>query len=391
MSYYNLPKNYSLKYNIKPIIDGNIIIPYTSYSLYNYYNTSIIQLQNCLSESNISNDIFENLSKDINPFEYIFSKIPGVNFSVSKLKPKSNIFYDFLEIFNTLNICDNFYNKNINCIHISKNYLDSIDGVSFFRENKIKESLYFEEINDNIFDNDNDNDNDNVFSEKKYDFIFYEIEKHNLENLNSYIINLIQIIMIIFKYQQNNGVCLIKIGHIFHKPVIDILYILSSMYSKTYIIKPNTSNIISFDKYIVCKNFILNEQNTEIYKNNYLKFKNFLTSYSINQKQKPNTNQNIHISKIIDYDLPYYFMNKIDDMNIIIGQQQLESIDQIINILKNKNKEDRIETFRKTNIQKSINWCEKFKIPCNKFSERSNIFLPLKNDNDTNNEEILII
>ena len=91
---------------------------------------------------------------------------------------------------------------------------------------------------------------------------------------------------------------------------------------------------------------------------------------------------------IIDKEIPYYFINKIDDMNIIIGQQQLESINQIINVLKNKNKEDKIESIKKTNIQKSVNWCEKFKIPCNKFSEKINIFLPISKEitilNETN-------
>ena len=61
--------------------------------------------------------------------------------------------------------------------------------------------------------------------------------------------------------------------------------------------------------------------------------------------------------------MPCYFLNKIDDINIIIGQQQLEAINQIINIFKNKNKEDKIEIIKKTNIQKSVIWCEKFKIP----------------------------
>ena len=80
---------------------------------------------------------------------------------------------------------------------------------------------------------------------------------------------------------------------------------------------------------------------------------------------------------------------KIDDINIIIGQQQLECIDQIINIFKNKNnKKEKIDYIRKINIQKSVNWCEKFKIPCNKFIEKTNIFLPVTNTKDENNVEI---
>jgi hypothetical protein len=71
---------------------------------------------------------------------------------------------------------------------------------------------------------------------------------------------------------------------------------------------------------------------------------------------------------------------KLDDINIIIGQQQIESLDLLINILKNKNKEDKIEAMKKTNIQKSVAWCEKYKIPCNKFSEKTNIFLPINKE-----------
>ena len=47
------------------------------------------------------------------------------------------------------------------------------------------------------------------------------------------------------------------------------------------------------------------------------------------------SNQNIH--SILTNDIPYYFLNKIEESNAVIGQQQLESYDQIINIFKNKN------------------------------------------------------
>ena len=73
---------------------------------------------------------------------------------------------------------------------------------------------------------------------------------------------------------------------------------------------------------------------------------------------------------------------KLNDMNISIGQQQLEALDLIINILKKKNKEEKIETMQKSNIQKCILWCEKYKIPCNKFSEKTNIFLHAKKGAD---------
>ena len=149
------------------------------------------------------------------------------------------------------------------------------------------------------------------------------------------------------------------------------MYFLTTLFEKVYVIKPNTSNVTSFDKYIICKNFICNDDNKNQNKLNYTKLIHFL-------KQLGNN----YIDSILDFDLPYYFITKLDDMNIIIGQQQIEALDQAISILKNKNKIDKIEMIKKHNIQKSINWCEKYKIPYNKFTEKINIFLPILKDGD---------
>ena len=367
MSYYLLPKNNN-NICIMPSMESDIIKSYTSHSLYNFYNEIKNQLD-LLIQSDNSSIIFKNLLKIMNPYEYVFSKIPGTKYSVSKLNTKSNLFYDLLEITNTLNLFDSFFNKNIKSLHVSENYVDSNYCIDFLRENQKNENINFENINEEIY---------NTINDKRYDFIFYEIKNIDFENLNVYILNLTQALMILLKYQSSNGVCLIKINHIFHKPIIDILYILSSVYEKVYIIKPSTSNITMFDKYIVCRNFILNNTKKEVYKNYYFKLAQFISIYLQN---------NNNISSIIDYEIPSYFINKIDDINIIIGQQQLESIDQIINIIKNKNKDEKIETIKKSNIQKSIAWCEKFKIPHNKFSEKVNIFLPLKIENEEKEKE----
>jgi hypothetical protein len=65
----------------------------------------------------------------------------------------------------------------------------------------------------------------------------------------------------------------------------------------------------------------------------------------------------------------------LEELNIIIGHQQLEFMDQLISLYKNKNREDKIESLKKSNIQKCIQWCDKFKIPYNKFTDKVNIFL----------------
>lgn len=382
MSYYILPKNNN-NICIEPNIDSNDIDIYTSYSLYNFYNESKNKLK-YLIKTDESIILFKNLLKVINPYEYIFSNIPGFKYSISKLTTKSALFYDLLEIFYTLNILDSFNNKNFKCLHISENYLDSNYAIDFFRENQKNQHINFNDINEEIY---------NTINDTRYDLFFYEIKPSSFDNLNYYILNIVQVLMILLKYQSNNGICLIKINHIFYKPIIDIIYILSSIYEKVYVIKPNSSNITTFEKYIICKNFIFNPIKKELYKNYYFKLANFINIFL----QKSNNN-NVNIISILNHEIPSYFINKINDINIIIGQQQLESIDQIINVLKNKNKEEKIENIKKTNIQKSILFCEKFKIPHNKMYEKVNIFLPLKkdknndiNDNAKNNDVVDVI
>jgi hypothetical protein len=63
-------------------------------------------------------------------------------------------------------------------------------------------------------------------------------------------------------------------------------------------------------------------------------------------------------------------------------------MEQLIIFLKTKIKGDKVETFKKNNIQKSIMWCEKFKIPYNKFTDKTNMFLPFVKNNNYDIQEI---
>jgi hypothetical protein len=322
--------------------------------LLNYYNEVKEQIDEMfINDCDLSDNCFDDAIKLINPYEFIFSTVPGSKFSVSKLKAKNNIFYDLLEIYNNLNIFDTFKELNIiNVLHISPNYIDAIECFEMFREGL-----------PDIHYSSNSIDIDNELNGTKMNFIFYETTSSN------YFISLIQALIIILRNQKHNGTAIIKIGGVFDKPVVDILYFLSSLYDKVYISKPSTNNIISFERYIVCKSFLHNEQSVQYLKLNYLKLIIFIKKL-----------ENKHIYSILDFDVPYYFKNKIDDLNIIIGQQQLEALDQIISLYNNKNKDDKIENIRKINIQKSVSWCEKYKIPCNRFADKINIFLPIVNE-----------
>ena len=365
MSYYILPKINNIV-NVNPT-DGNdnYLKPHISHSLYNFYNEIQCQIHDiCKNNSDVSsNNNYENLIKIVNPCEFIFSKVPGSKFSVSKFKPKTNLFYDLLEISTTLNIFDAYRTDQIKTLHLTNSNHDTIECFEMLRENYTDEIVYYDTINDETLKS---------IGDTKFNFMFFGIET---TNLHQYIISVINYVMIILRNQEAGGSCIIKINHIFHKPIVDILYLLSSLYDKVYILKPNSNNITTFDKYIICKKFNVIKNNSVIGKNfTYLKLNYYRLLIFLKKLE------NKFIYSILDFDVPYYFTMKIVDINIIIGQQQLESLNMIINILKNKNKEEKIETMKKINIQKSISWCEKYKIPYNKFSEKTNIFLPINNE-----------
>lgn len=359
MSYHILPKtnNHIL---IKPSLNTNVTL-YISQSLYNYYmETKELLIKMCILERDAQ---FTELVKLINPYEYIFSKVPGSKYPVSKLKPLTTIFYELLEIANTLSLHNELNNNN--SLHIGQHSKDSSHFLEFIQNDNTKNTgsnnLEFVKINQHMYEN---------IDNKKFDFIFCEIEKESVMNTNSYILNLLRFLLVIFKNQANAGFCVIKIDSLFHKPSIDILYVLSSFYEKICVIKPNISNVTTFEKYIVCKKLILDEKRIEACKQNYNTISLFLQNYN-----KSN------IYSLVNDDIPCFFLNKVNDINIIIGQQQLEAFDKIINML-NNNKHDKVEVVKKANIQKSVVWCEKHQIPCNKFTDKTNIFLPLDDDDD---------
>ena len=142
------------------------------------------------------------------------------------------------------------------------------------------------------------------------------------------------------------------------------MYILSSLYEKLYIVKPHTSRIANSEKYIVCKNFKIN--------NTY----NLINCLS---KFFPIINSDCYIERFLKIDIPYIYINKLEDINAVIGQQQLENILTTLYLLDN-NKIDKLDTIKKNNIHKCIHWCIKYKMPYNKNIQQLNMFLTNKEE-----------
>jgi len=159
--------------------------------------------------------------------------------------------------------------------------------------------------------------------------------------------------------QKEGGDFILKIFDVFFKPTIDLLYLLCSCYEEVCIIKPHTSRIANSEKYVLCQRFKYADSTPLI-----TQFTNIFEDLCKNQP----------VTSLLDFEHDVYFLSKLEDMNVSLGQQQIENISTTLALILNKHP-DKYDTMKKSNIQKCISWCEKYGIPHNKMSHSTNIFL----------------
>jgi hypothetical protein len=326
------------------------------------------------------------INKIVNPFEFIYTNVPGSLISVSKVKPEANIFFELMEVFQLFGLHETLSSKQkMNIAHLTPNHSSTNYLLNMLREDNqdtnvcedfCYEKLYHMFITNNFL--------------HKFDLFICEFNNNDYLFTNRYINNVVLIFLIITKYQKNLGTCIIKVDAILYKAIASVLFIFSSLYDKVYLIKPSISNITKGDRYIVCKSFQLSMLD-KIKLNSEIEEK-IIKKININSIK----NGDYVVESLIINEIPYHFVNKLEEFNAVIGQQQLEAYDQIINIFNNKNREEKIELLKRNHIQKCIQWCEKNQLPHNKFIDKTNIFLAPKkeekrDDHDENNDNDLVI
>jgi len=387
MTYYMLPtvtpflKLSDIDVRISNHSKDNIVI---SKSLRIYLNDIKKLIDDCLSDW----DIYK---KYTNNYEYIHTIIPNTKISVCKLKPMSRSFYKMIELCNIFNLFQNI-DTPIRSFHLAEgpggfieafiylrnNYNDKYYGMTLQSDDinipSWKKSKYFLQNNKNVIIENGITETGDLMSKEnllycldKYknsiDFVTgdggfdFSLDFNKQEQLS---INLIFAqICFALAIQKTGGTFILKIFDIFTQASLDLLYLLSNVYEKVYIIKPNTSRIANSEKYLVCKEFRLVDS-TNLVK----KLSNIYNYF----------NKNIHIERFLNIEISYYYINKIEEYNAIFGQQQIENINCTLNLI-NNSKNDKIELHKRNNIQKCGQWCYKYNLPYNKNIQPLNISL----------------
>lgn len=328
-----------------------------------------------------------------NPYEYIHTCVPAKKKSVAKRKPLSRSYFKMIETMGFFRILESLRPTIVNkqglqsfhlaegpggfieaLVHMRNSKQDTYIGMTILddiNDTNIpawKKSQHFLRENKNvIIENGADGTGDILkidnleYCKNKYGRSMHIITgdggfdfSGDFNNQENHIVKLIfgQIIYALVM-QRYGGCFILKVFDCFTQPTIDMLALLSSCYEKVYITKPQTSRYANSEKYIVCKGF-LNIPLEKIYPYLHATFTRLLTDTTGHA-----------VSRFLNIPLSLLFTMKIEEYNAIFGQQQIENIHYTLSLLEINHKNDKIDGLIKKNVQKCVQWCDKYNVVSN--------------------------
>jgi len=378
---------YQINDYIFSIDEGTIVMNYGSkFSEKFITNNSLREyLQKIKTEIDVYYDKWDIYKKITNKYEYIntlyFNEKKNINTCVCSYKPISRSYFKMVEILNNFDF--NFDKNKIKSFHLAEGPGGFIECLYKHRNNK--NDIY---VGMTLIENNNDvpkwSKITNFLKNKKNILLEYGPQKdgnlyhkYNLEHIKNYHSNQYDFITadggfdysIDFNKQEQHSINLVfcemlyalilqkkggsfvlKVFDCFHQNTIEILYILSYFYEKVNIYKPNTSREANSEKYVICTNFQVKTNYNDI-------ISKLCDSFHDLSQQK--------LQNIFNFEINTMFLSKIQEVNAIYGQQQIENILTTINYIKENqhNNKDKIERIKLSNIEKCIRWCTLHKQP----------------------------
>jgi len=396
MLYYLLPDcNHILKsIDIKFKFKSNEQHPeqeiYLSPSLHSYLNNA-----KELIDQNYKK--WDMIKKYTNPYEFIHSCLPHMNYSIAKVKPVSRAFFKLIEIYKHFNILANY--TSLKSFHLAEGPGGFIEATAYMRSNPLdtyygitltndedysipgwRKSEYLFKKYKNIVIEKGKTGNGDLYNVENYKHMF-DMYKNSMNiitadggfdfsgDFNKQENNAFRLLFTQVAYaivmQKYNGVFILKIFDVFLKSTTQLIYLLNCFYKKVYIVKPNTSRHANSEKYLVCKYFKFSDTSSI-----YNRFHDILyVLYSIDFDK-------YEITSILDVELNTYYLSKLNEINAIFTQQQVDNILNTIKMIYYKDKsKDKMELMKNQNIKKCVRWCMEHGIPYYNNYTPTNIFL----------------
>lgn len=295
---------------------------------------------------------WESYKKYTNPYEYIHTTIPFKKYCVSKYKPLSRAFFKLYEIIHFFGINIDKTSP-IRTFHLAEGPGGFIEAVAKYRSTNFGCSSQDHYIGMTLLDATNRDynipawkkshhflqTNPNVIIESGYDKTGNILSLDNLIYVNKMYggtmdlitgdggfdfskdfdnqeVNMARLlfgqIAFAIVMQRQGGSFVLKIFDVFMQHSIDLVALLSSLYDQVYITKPNTSRIANSEKYLVCNGFLWNSS-----------YKIFPFLYKT-MRRMLETEQPIW--RFLNCPIDHYFLNRLEESNVLIGQSQIENI-----------------------------------------------------------------
>ena len=350
-----------------------------------------------------SEEVWDSVKKYTNPFEFIHTAIPNCKiFAVSKLRPLSRSFYKMIELHAT------FFNpshepKRMTSFHLAEGPGGFIEALVHIRSRQFTDTQHDVHYGMTLLNQDSScpgwkkskgfleahrnrvciesgaDGTGNIISLENFDHCVSKYKNTcdlitadggfdfscDFNNQETMVSRLLAAEMgFALALQKPGGHFILKVFDTFTKPTIDILFVLCNLYKEVFVSKPCTSRHANSERYVVCKHFRLKTSDTLIPHLRAM-FKQ-LDEFPHNEAV---------IASILPMEHDSHFLNKIEECNAIIGQQQMEIINATIYLILNKGHAEKLESMKRQNIMKCISWCDKHGIPCNKIIQQNNIFL----------------
>jgi len=374
-------------------------IPKNSYNIYRYLDCAVQESKPepiiSTSLSGYLGDIkqrIDSLEKEwdvfkryTNPYEYIHTTVPGKRKCISKYKPLSRAYFKMIELVQFYRLLDR-YTTPIQSFHLAEGPGGFIEALAMFRRNYSKCKDQDQYIGMTIMDDAEDpnipawkksrhflSENPTVHIEvgqdKTGDILSVENFRYcsqkyrasmdvitgdggfdfstDFNNQEAQIAKLLfgQIAYALCM-QRSGGCFILKIFDCFMQHTLDLLSLLSSMYEKVYITKPQTSRFANSEKYVVCKGFRGNVANFFPYlEKTFIKMVESTDEYIVRFLQCP--------SSIL-------FVSRIEEYNAIFGRQQIDNIYYTLSLMENRG--DKLDNLIKQNVIRCIGWCVKHNV-----------------------------
>ena len=347
-------------------------------------------------------ETWDTMKKYTNPYEYIHTTIPGSRSSVCKFKPLSRSYFKMIEMIRSLYLLDGFGPGPVHTFHLAEGpggfieavrhvrivehhaaSSDELHGMTLVEESEHvpgwKKSREFLDQNpqvkievgkdgtgdvlspDNLEHNFRQHRNSMhlVTGDGGFDFSsdFLNQESSAAELIFGQIAH--GVLM-----QKKGGHMVIKLFDAFTRPTIEMIYLLTGLYKKVYVIKPNTSRYANSERYLVCKGFRLDDSSD-------------LFEVIMSAFRKIGDSKGLRLKSVLGIRIPHYFITRLEEYNAIIGQQQIETINSTLQLIAApfSVRNEKIEHLKKNNIMRCTQWCSKNRQSYNKSFGPTNIFL----------------